>query len=300
MCKSAIVPLEDMNKNDYPALYQAASVASARAQDAHLRCVKTYAFLSIAGAGLAIYGVDSKELALLAALLFILGLFIAVLMAIRKYETTWYRTRAIAESIKTSTWRFMMCAEPFNGLDIQAARQKLAALLQQILQEHKDLAIELGGQVAALNQFTDRMLQTRAAAFAERLNFYVEERIREQRKWYANKSAANIFYGRLWFWTFVLVQGVAVLFTLARIAWPTWSVWPISLLVVAAGSILGWIQLKRYRELAAAYAITAHEIGFAETDSQNVNSDEALAHFVREVEGVFSREHTQWVARRAQ
>ena len=194
----------------------------------------------------------------------------------------------------------MMHAEPFEGLDLAEAKQKLATLLQKILQEHRDLGAELGGEVASLAQFSDRMLQVRNGAFAERLATYIEDRIREQRKWYANKSASNIVQGRGWFWAFVVVQGLAVLFTISRIAWPAFKVWPIPVLVVAAGSILGWIQLKRYRELGAAYAVTAHEIGFAEVDAQNIGSDDALAHFVREVEGVFSREHTQWVARRAQ
>jgi hypothetical protein len=285
---------------EYPALYQAASDASARAQRAYLRCVKAYAYLSVGGAGVAIYGIESKEIAFLAGALFLLGLFVAVLMAVKKYENTWYRTRAIAESIKTTTWRFMMHAEPFEGLELAEAKHKLSSLLQQILQEHRDLATELGGQVAALPQFSDRMLQIRGGGFADRLATYVEDRIKEQRKWYADKSASNIAQGRAWFWSFVVVQGLAVTFTLSRIAWPAFKAWPIPVLVVAAGSILGWIQLKRYRELGAAYGVTAHEIGFAEAAAPNVASADALAHFVRDVEGVFSREHTQWVAKRAQ
>src|SRR5438046_2531061 len=142
-----------MTSEEYPALYQAASQASIRAQATYLRCIALYAYLSIAGAGLAAYGIDSRPAAIVAAALFVLGLFVSVLLALKQYESVWYRTRAIAESIKTSTWRFMMNADRFHGLDLSNAKARLKQLLQKILQEHRDLAVELGGEVANKDQF---------------------------------------------------------------------------------------------------------------------------------------------------
>lgn len=286
-----------MENEEYPALYQAADEASNRTQGIYLRCVAVYAYVSITGAGLAVYGVDSKLAAIIAAILFLLGLFLSILLAVKQYESLWYRTRAIAESIKTSTWRFMMSADPFGGKDLNAAKQQFRAVLQQVLQEHKDLAIELGGTIANRDQLTQRMIAVRQAPFQERLQMYVNERIREQRTWYAGRSHANSTNGRRWFWSLVVLQGAAVAFTIARVGWPDWTLWPTQVMVVAATSVLGWIQLKRYRELGTAYAVAAHEIGFAETEASTVSSDDALSRFVTETEGAFSREHTQWVVR---
>ena len=57
------------------------------------------------------------------------------------------------------------------------------------------------------------------------------------------------------------------------------------------------MQFKRYRELGAAYAIAAHEIGFAEADAENINSEQDLSEYVSKAESAFSKEHTQWIVR---
>src|SRR6267143_6928551 len=135
-----------MSDQDFPALYQAADAASLVAQRTYLNCIKGYAALSIFGAGLAAYGIESKASAVLAAIVLLAALFLSVLMALKKFENGWYRASAVAESVKTSSWRFMMRAEPFRGALAPAdVRTKFRAILQTILGEHHDLAHELAG-----------------------------------------------------------------------------------------------------------------------------------------------------------
>jgi hypothetical protein len=71
-------------------------------------------------------------------------------------------------------------------------------------------------------------------------------------------------------------------------------------LIVVAAAIIGWIQIKRYSELASAYALTAHEIGIIEERARSAYTNEAFSQFVNDAEQAFSREHTQWVARQHQ
>lgn len=288
-----------MNEEDYPALYRAADKASLDAQDAFMNCIKGYAALSISGAGLGAYGIESRGAAIVAAILFCGGLFLTVLLAFKKYEHVWYRARAIAESIKTITWRFVTRAEPYTETrKLDEAKHEFAEILRRILKEHKDLAHTFDGSLAGSDQITHQMLLIRNLPLHERMQIYRDCRINEQKLWYAGKSTANKKQGRAWFVALVIFQGAAILFTLLRVAYPEWRFWPTEVFVVAAASTLGWIQVKRFRELNAAYAVAAHEIGLAGAELGDMNSEERFSQFVGDTENAFSREHTQWAARR--
>ncbi|MBD3699151.1 SLATT domain-containing protein [Enterobacter hormaechei] len=70
-----------------------------------------------------------------------------------------------------------------------------------------------------------------------------------------------------------------------------------SILTTIASSLVGWIQ-KRYSELSASYILTAHEIGVIKEQASYVSSESDFSSFIRDAETAFSREHTQWIARR--
>lgn len=288
-----------MNQADYPALFAATDEASMRAQARYLRAVRSYVIVSIVGAALALLGTEAKLAALLAAAVFGLGLFISVWMAVMKYEHTWYRARAAAESVKTVTWRFMMRSKPFDSrVDPAQVKSSLVQVLRRILEEHKDLARELGDATAAGEPVSREMIRVRELALDERKELYGKDRIEDQKKWYAAKAAWNDRVGTAWFAVMVLLQVGTVTLTLMRIAYPDWKYWPIEVLVVAASGILMWIQAKRFRELAAAYGLAAQEISLVSAELNDVKDEAGFDKFVGDAENAFSREHTQWVARK--
>src|SRR4051812_41344385 len=126
-----------MKEEHYPALYRAADAASLRAQKMFLLMVRLQSVILIAGAALGTLGVHSMTSGVLAAITFLAGIFVSLLTTFRRYEDTWYRTRAVAESVKTSVWRFMMRAEPYEGLLDAQAQTAFRALLLRILGEHR-------------------------------------------------------------------------------------------------------------------------------------------------------------------
>jgi len=65
-----------------------------------------------------------------------------------------------------------------------------------------------------------------------------------------------------------------------------------------AASVLSWMQAKRFSELAASYALAAHEISLIREKSMLPNTPDEFSQFVGDAENAFSREHTQWVARK--
>ncbi len=84
---------------------------------------------------------------------------------------------------------------------------------------------------------------------------------------------------------------------LFRIKDPALSL-PIGVIGTAAGSALTWLQAKKHNELNSAYALTALEIAHIKGESDFVHSEEQLSEYVVNSEAAFSREHTQWVARK--
>lgn len=288
-----------MEDKYYPALYRAADSASIMAQSRHLSYIRSYSYLLTVAAGLGVYGINNKTSAIGAALLIIGSIFISITMVLRKDEDTWYRARAVAESVKTSAWRFMMRGEPYTDVpSIEIVKSQLRVRLRSILNEHKDLCQELGGKVSEEEQITAYMCDIRSKDLSERKLFYRQYRIDEQRSWYARKSAYNMRHSNIWFSILVGCQAIAVILVTMRIAYPECKFWPTEIFIVSAGFILTWIQVKRFRELASAYGLTAHEIGVIRGELEEIKSESHFAQFVTDSESAFSREHTQWQARK--
>lgn len=288
-----------MKNEEYPALYRASDSTSKSSQAAHLRLVKWYTGLLIVGSIFSIFGIGSKESAALAALVFLGTIFLSILMITRRSEDEWYRARAVAESVKTSTWRFMMKGAPyFDAVSVEQVKKEFRNLLRSILSEHKDLSHEFGGKVSEADQITSKMCEVRNFDLQARIEFYREFRIDEQRSWYARKSAENRKKGKLWFGILIALQAIAVVLVVLRVAYPDFRMWPTEVFIVAAGSSLTWIQMKRFRELASSYGLTAHEIGIIRGELEGIENETDFIEFVKDSENAFSREHTQWVARK--
>jgi len=288
-----------MKYDFYPAIFRSADNASIRTQRYYLNCIKGYITILIIGVGLGVYGITSKSSALIAAIIFLLGIFISILIHYRRYENIWYKCRAIAESVKTSTWRYMMRANPFeDNANPVTANKDFLNLIQNILSEHRNLASEFTSNYGTEEQITEEMKEIRSMDLKERIKFYRENRIDEQRLWYAKKALENKKKGNLWFWILMFLQAIAIVFVLFRIAYPMWEYWPSELFAIAGSGALTWIQVKRFKELSAAFGLAAHEIGAIRGELESVKNDDQFSQFVTNSENAFSREHTQWISRK--
>lgn len=95
----------------------------------------------------------------------------------------------------------------------------------------------------------------------------------------------------------IATNAIAIILSLFKIKYYD-LVFPIDVMIAIAGGILSWIQAKRFTELSASYALTAHEISLINEQSEQFDNDQDFSVFVGDAENAFSREHTQWVARR--
>jgi len=288
-----------MRNSNYPALFRSADLASADAQNSYLLLIRIHSVLLILSAGFSVYGINNKGSAIFSALVIISAIFVSLLIILKKDEDRWYRTRAVAESVKTSTWKFMMKAEPFTDeKNKKVVKSEFLGRLKNILDEHKNLSHELGDENSSEKQITSSMLKIRDMPLNDRIDFYRKNRIDEQRKWYAKKASDAKKQSCFWFSLLIICQLIAIAFIIFRVAYPNFGYWPAEIFVVSASVVLTWIQIKRFRELASAYGLTAHELGFIRGELDSVENEKDFIQFVINSETAFSREHTQWLARK--
>lgn len=287
-----------MDHPDLPALFRSADAASNSAQSALLLNYKWNTALLLAGSCAALADVGNSLVAMAGAVLFLASFGVFISGRRQQWHARWYRNRALAESVKTASWRLVMAAEPFAAETEQKNLDGFRGLLGELLSENRDMGQSLSREWANEDQITARMLETIRLPFADKRAIYLKERIDQQRNWYETKARTcgdeAEFYTKLLYGAY----GVAIVLLLVRIGYPDVKHLPINILAVLASAVVGWMQLKRYDELASAYGLTAHEVGIVRSRFSEVQDAASLAAFVSDAENAFSREHTQWAARR--
>jgi hypothetical protein len=283
---------------EYPALYKAANDASISSQKYYLTGMKWYLWLSVIAALLAVYIKESKEAGIIAAIFFLAILFLTIFQAFKRFDKIWYNGRAVAESVKTRTWRFIMRAEPyFDAENISTVKKDFCHDLNDILAQNQELGSFLTHPSMTEDTISSSMLEIRKYTYEDRLNYYISNRINEQRNWYFTKANTNKKLSRNWFIGLVASHAVVIILLLIEIAYEYYFL-PTAAIIVAGSSILSWTQIKRFQDLATSYSLTAHEIGILKSQSFEVVGEKSLSDFVKDAENAFSREHTQWVARK--
>ena len=251
-----------MEHSDYPALYLDADAGSNGYQAKFLRLLKgeyfaliTAAFLSLNFAGGAVYHIFY-------AALFFVGLILLIVRAQSKPEQWWYRCRALAESVKTLTWRYMMHATPFDK-DEAKSKIILRDELHEMFRQNSETAKQITSDWSGNEQITATMKKVRGMRRSERMGFYLTHRVDEQRRWYKTKSKLNRDSSKRWVRISAAAYVLAAILVLTRIALPETQYWPIEPLIVFASSIVGWMQIKKFNELSEVATFSWTESGLS-------------------------------------
>lgn len=293
LCRSLL-----MEYKDYPGLYQTSDKASLQAQTCYLRAIQFYLILLISGAVCTLFLGECVILAIIAAVILLATLSTSILLASKRFDKTWYSGRAVAESVKTITWRYMMHAEPYHDPDENITKSIFLNDLRQILEQNKQLEHIFTEETATMNAISSSMAKIRGLSLDDRKNLYLKDRIDDQRDWYCKKAKFNKRQASIWFVVMCAAQAFALILVLIRIAKPAWHYLPINILIICAGAALTWMQTNKFQDLSTAFSLTAHEICLLREDSANITNQTEFSHFVNNTESAFSREHTQWQARR--
>ena len=284
-------------KIDYPHLYEITNERSAKNQKYFLNGIRAeYALLIFIAVNSSLSYMEKYSVNLV---LFVLLIMLLLVRNIINFEQKWYKYRAVTESIKTTTWKFAMKAEPFNGSEeINDAKQYIGYIRNIIKDSKYAIKTETLKNLEG-DTFSICLKSIREMNYEQRRDLYVEQRIEEQRTWYAKKLVFNKRLGRAWAVAILIFYILSLTMTalLAEDLVQAASL-PTELITTIISALIGWVQIKKYNELSASYALTAHEIGLVKEQSYYISGEKDFLDFIRDAETAFSREHTQWQARR--
>lgn len=147
MAKFAVKPFD---RTSFPALYRCADDASSSGQTWYIRWMTINLSLLLGGAlvgSISLTDVESKRVVnAIAALIFFAAGGVTILLATRRWERIWYAGRAVAESAKSLTWKFVCAADPFpSSMSYQDALELFTSSLRELLNENEHLAPLLAG-----------------------------------------------------------------------------------------------------------------------------------------------------------
>jgi hypothetical protein len=203
----------DIKREDLPGIYYSASEASQAAQKMFLLLIKINIGLLLIMAVLSAININSiqKEnqylIPLISAILMLLSIFITYATETGKFEKKWYDGRAIAESLKSLSWKFMMKAEPFYDLTKEEAESKFISDFREIQYAIKPSGELFGDNIHANeHQLTDKMLEIFASDLDSRKGTYENYRIGNQKKWYSKKTNENAALASRFFWIIIGLQ----------------------------------------------------------------------------------------------
>lgn len=285
---------------DLPGLYQSADLSSIGEQKKYFRGIAWYLVLVIIAVLFAFLSDDTTDpsLKIISTILFLGTLFIMIWLRVSKPEDIWYNGRAVAESVKTRAWRWMMRAGPFLDCEnIEEARKHFINDLKSILKQNESLISTLGIEASLKDPISDKMLHIRKLTPEERFQIYREERISNQALWYSGKVKYNRIRSKFWFWATVTLHAIAIILLLYNIKEPELKL-PIEVIAIGASSVLTWLQAKQHNELSSSYTLAAHEIILIKSESSAIQYERDLSDYVINCENAFSREHTQWNAKK--
>lgn len=285
-----------ITEQELPGLYRAANSASQDAQTTHYLCLMSYLFFLVLAAAVSLWFSDLVVGAVISASLFLLTLGILIALRVMRYDDIWYNGRAVAESVKTRSWRWMMRAEPYEHCDnpTTVAKQFINDL-KAILKQNQHLAGKLPTKEYMEEPISKSMKAIREMAVDERLKIYKSHRIQNQADWYSRNAVFNKKRSRQWFIVSVALHATAIFMLLLRIYEPKLPL-PVVVVATAASAVLTWVQAKKYNELSSSYSLTVHEIILIKGEAISIKEEHELSNFVVNTETAFSREHTQWIA----
>lgn len=294
-----------MTRKDYPALFSASDMASATTQNEYFRLLGLQLLLLVVASGL-----DSvvpmatpsfrRTFSLGTAVVLAVSVILMWILLAKRSEKIWFDCRAVAESVKTTTWRYLMHAPPYeSGANHVNVDAQFLSDLSEIRRARPGIDEYLAGADAGAAEITDYMRRVRALPVGKRREFYLQERLLDQRTWYEDKARACRRSKVVYFWVVASLQVIALTIAMVQSAVDLGPISVVSILMTIVATCLAWAQAKRYEDLVNSYALASQELRVLESLAPHLSDVTGFQRFVADVEDAISREHTMWSARRS-
>lgn len=290
-----------MRDQDLPATFVVADEVSTRGQFRTKCLVRTeltsLLVASIAGVSTLRLGEDEVDvLAIVSILSFVVAISAMGIRAVTQPERQWYLGRAVAESVRTLSWKYVMRAGPFADLPPEVEPPLvLLERIERIGDVIDDSWIRPPNPHSA--EVSSGMTNLMSAPLSERRAAYCSSRISSQVHWYSTRSSRHGGLSRTWTAVAVVASALGVVAGFGKLI--LFDADLLGFFAAVATSSLAWNQLNQNRNLSIAYAVTARELMIIRDRLESV-PDADWSKFVEEAEEAISREHTLWLARRGQ
>ncbi|MER7078585.1 Protein of unknown function [Saccharopolyspora kobensis] len=287
--------LRTLSDADFPGLFQAADTASVRQQRSYLRGVRAQLLLTVSAAVFAAFPVvvGSFDVFAVGTALALVGVMvIEMATAGSRPDKVWYEGRALAESVKTLTWRYAVGAAPF-ALDSESADDDFVSRVRA-LQKDKPGVLLLPNTSSAI---TSGMRALRAAPLAERKAAYLAGRVHDQQQWYAAKAVFHQRRARIFRTIMLTMEVLGVASALAK-AVGVVGFDLAGIVAAAVSAVAAWSATRQHSTTATAYVMASHELATVRDLLDRDLSEQQWSDEVVDAESAISREHTMWHANR--
>ena len=284
----------------FPALFNAADQKAIAAQRELMNATKVrlVGLLGAAFFGLFTWKVDTipGDLAgIAAAIAFAIALLAEIVILRSDPARVWYDARAAAESVKTLTWRYAVAGDPFPlSLVDRAADARFLQQLRSILGVVRNLNLDLPAETT---QISPAMRELRRKGLDDRRSAYMRARVQDQEEWYARKAKWNDRRASRWTMVMILAEFAGLAAAILKAVGIVENDY-LGLAGAIVAAMMAWLETRQHRSLAAAYAVTAHELRLLREEAPSEQTEEEWAAFVADAEEAFSREHTLWKSTR--
>lgn len=280
----------------YPSIQRAAGQSSKFYQRVHYSLLLINLSLLVVAAILSKFKIQFIDFGYNQTILLALGFVILIYLGVSKPERIWYSKRSLSETIKTLSWRYCCVSAPFGGSEPIDSALFSERIRESCLESH---ALDrLSSSSSLLVSPTKEMLRVRQLSLEEKVTFYTSCRVRGQLKWYLMKARRNKIIHYCLFVLLCLFSILSVVLSFLK-EFQSGVDMPTDVVIALSSSLIAWMQSKKYVELNAAYEMTAYEIESAKNMVHSISNFSEFERYVDEMENLFSREHTQWIAKRS-
>jgi hypothetical protein len=295
--------MDKMEYADYPALYQAADKASVKNQKIYTLLMGFNLSFMISAALLSILKLLFPQVVVtiyvIMAAMLLIGLIITFTLKIRKFDDVWYQGRALAESVKTLTWRYITCSEGFESKFTNEQSGKVfISKIEDLVTKFKEYTQHFDSKILLLPNVTNKMNEVRGKSFQERREYYAENRIEDQKNWYSDKAEYNRKKQNFWFIIILVAQFLAICSSVFLVVIPCTSWNFVGLFTTVASVGIAWNQLKQHQEHKQAYITAGIELHFIKEKALSITSEDEFSRYVLDSENAISREHTLWLVQK--
>ncbi|WP_433787575.1 DUF4231 domain-containing protein [Actinomycetospora sp. CA-101289] len=287
----------DVDGLEFPAMFASAERASADGQRLYMSLVgiRLGALIAAALGGAVSWHIDTIDvLSWLALVSFVVALTAEVLILALVPEKKWYEGRAIAESVKTLTWRYASGGDPFDPtMGQDEAESEFRSQLRAVGQDMEYVPVPTDG---AGQDIPPSLRTLRSESYEGRKNRYLTCRLIDQQNWYTGKAQSNERRRIAFLVLTICLEFIGLVAAALRVSGAI-DFDLLGIIAAIVGGAASWAQTRQYGQLSRAYSITAHELRSVRSEAERV-SEFDWPRFIDEAEESISREHTLWRASR--